>query len=221
MINLDFNKRIVIPTDEIDWQPSGLPGIDLKPLAIEDSETGHLTALIRYREGSSFTRKERSNGEEMLVLAGSFRGQYADYGTGTYYRSPPNHEQIPLSQQGCIMLLKLNQFEDGDELKVVTNTEDGEWSGINNNATQVQILHKTLSSQTLIYKWEKGEEISSQTNQIGGAEAFVLKGRIKDKLGEYTAGTWLRTSDRLFDGGVAIEDSAAFVKYGHIRTSKN
>lgn len=219
MLNLDFNKRIVISTDKVEWQPSGLPNIDLKPLALEDHEIGHLTALVRYRNGSAFTRKERSNGEEMLILSGNFRSQYADYATGTYYRSPPNHEQLPLSQQGCVMFLKLNQFSSDDTEEVAVNTQKTEWLELT-DGIKFQLLHQSEATQTLIYQWDKGTKIEAPSLLKGGAEIFILKGNIKDRQGDYPAGTWLRSPSFLFDEAIASVDSAAFIKYGHLNLVK-
>jgi len=77
-----------------------------------------------------------------------------------------------------------------------------------------------LQQQSSLYQWKSGTQIPTPKNLDGGAEMFVLKGCIRDSKGEYPAGTWLRTPGNLLENPIAVKDSAAFIKYGHLHNKK-
>ena len=87
MLNMDFTERIVIETQNQDWQVSPMPGVLRKPLAREDAERGHATSIVRYEPGASFSEHGHPLGEEILVLEGTFSDQTGDYPAGTYFRN--------------------------------------------------------------------------------------------------------------------------------------
>lgn len=214
MINMDFTKRLVLDTNTVDWQQTGIDGVTIKPLAIQDDILGHLTAMIRYNDESIYTRKERSKGEELLVLAGTFSANTGDYPTGTYYRNPRSVMQMPFSQRGCIVFAKLNQVSPNDEQKVVKDVYTGDWID-SENGVKMQLLCHYEQEQTLMVKWPKGYSHAGESN-IRGAEVFIISGELIDDLGSYKAGTWLRTAGAPFFNARADKETVAFVKYGHL-----
>ena len=88
MLNLDFEKRVVIETKDRPWQKSPMAGVLRKPLAREDAERGHATSIVRYEPGASFSEHGHPLGEEILVLEGTFSDASGDYHVGTYFRNP-------------------------------------------------------------------------------------------------------------------------------------
>jgi anti-sigma factor ChrR (cupin superfamily) len=55
--------------DEDAWAPSGVPGVDIKPL-YRDRATGRSTALIRMAPGTSFPAHFHHDDEQCLVVSG-------------------------------------------------------------------------------------------------------------------------------------------------------
>lgn len=214
MINMDFTKRVVLDTNVVDWQKTGVNGITIKPLAIQDDDLGHLTAMIRYNDKSVYTRKERSNGEELLVLAGTFSTHSGDYPTGTYYRNPRDILQLPFSQHGCIVFAKLNQIHPEDNQKIAKNVCTDAWVDSKYSA-KMQFLSQHGTEQTLMVKWPKGYAYKGEGN-VGGTEIFVISGELHDDTNCYSAGTWLRTMGAPFSNGKVKEEMVALVKYGHL-----
>ena len=47
MLNMQFDKSVVIDTREQEWEASPMPGVWRKPLACEAAEHGHTTSLVR------------------------------------------------------------------------------------------------------------------------------------------------------------------------------
>ncbi|PSW06922.1 hypothetical protein C9I89_05260 [Photobacterium lipolyticum] len=52
MLNLDFSRRVVIDTNQIDWIPSPSAGVLHKPLARSDEDAGHVTSIVQYEKGA-------------------------------------------------------------------------------------------------------------------------------------------------------------------------
>ena len=65
MLNMDFDRKVVIDTNQHDWVPSPSPGVWRKPLAREDAESGHTTSIVRFDPGSYFSRHEHPLGEDV------------------------------------------------------------------------------------------------------------------------------------------------------------
>ena len=53
-------------------------------------------------------------GEEFLVLEGVFQDEHGDYPAGSYVRNPPTTRHTPGSEPGCVIFVKLWQFDPGD-----------------------------------------------------------------------------------------------------------
>ena len=83
MLNMQFEQRVVVNTNDTAWQPSPASGVWRKPLAREEAESGHATSIVRYDPGASFARHGHPLGEEILVLEGTFSDEHGDFGAGT------------------------------------------------------------------------------------------------------------------------------------------
>ncbi|MGH1541397.1 MAG: cupin domain-containing protein [Arenicella sp.] len=211
---MDFTQRVVVDTNQVDWCPASTPGASHKAMAYEDSVSGHYTSMVRYRAGAMFTRQERSVGEEILVLAGTFSDETGDYPAGTYYRVPPSSGHMPFSQLGCVLLMKQHQFQAGDNESVCINTKTKEWiSG--HGDMNVMPLHDFQSEQTALIKWPAHQSFQPQRH-LGGEEIFILSGELIDDRGRYSAGTWIRSPQKSMENPRTEQETVAFVKVGHL-----
>ena len=127
MLNMQFDRTVVMETAGMEWEASPLPGVWRKPLAREAAEHGHTTSLVRYDPGSSFSAHEHPRGEEILVLDGAFSDEHGDYPAGTYLRNPPGSSHSPRSESGCELLVLLDQFGDGDGATVRIDSGGAPW----------------------------------------------------------------------------------------------
>lgn len=76
--------------DALEWQPAGVPGIDIKPLNA-DPDTGARTSLLRSAVRTSVERKAQYHpgDEEFLCLEGRFTFDGRDwFGRGSYVHFP-------------------------------------------------------------------------------------------------------------------------------------
>ncbi len=187
MINMDFSQRLVIKTGEQDWVASPAAGVWRKPLEREAKESGHTTSVVKYEPNSQFSTHPHPYGEEILVLEGVFSDEHGDYPAGTYLRNPPGSQHAPFSKDGCVILVKLNQFDPNDLETVRINTNQTEWlPGI--GGLEVMPLHNFEHEHVALVKWPKGEKFQPHRH-FGGEEIFVLSGEFKDELGEYPTHT--------------------------------
>src|SRR5690606_7629786 len=92
-----------------------------------DSERGRVTSVVRYDPESAFPAHDHPEGEEILVLAGTFSDEHGDYPAGTYLLNPPGFRHAPFSRQGCVLFVKLRQHAGAGRAHVVVNTRAAAW----------------------------------------------------------------------------------------------
>ncbi len=214
MLNMDFNQRVVIDTQQQHWIASPMPGVWRKPLAREGAERGHATSIVRYEAGAKFRAHDHPLGEEILVLEGVFSDQTGDYCAGTYFRNPEGFRHAPFSEQGCVLLVKLHQFQAGDTEHVVIDTSNAVFEpGI--GQLHVLPLHQYGSEQVALVRWPAGERFQLHRH-LGGEEIYVLHGEFKDEYGSYPAGSWLRSPHLSEHLPYVDEETLIWVKVGHL-----
>ena len=214
MLNLDFSKKVVIDTNQMDWIGSPSAGVMRKPLAREERESGHATSIVRYEAGSSFPSHEHPMGEEILVLDGVFSDETGDYGKGTYFRNPPGSSHAPFSKEGCVLFVKLHQIDERDTKHVCIDTSKTEWlPGI--GGLQVMPLHEFEHEHVALVKWP-ANEVFQPHQHFGGEEILVLSGTFQDEHGSYPANTWIRSPHQSAHHPFVEEETVIWVKTGHL-----
>jgi anti-sigma factor ChrR (cupin superfamily) len=209
-----LTQRVVIETAQQSWIESPSDGVQRKPLEREHQESGHTTSVVRFAPGSQFTRHVHTQGEEILVLDGVFSDELGDYPAGSYLRNPPGSAHSPFSREGCTLLVKLDQFSDGDDTRVVLDTETQPWQpGI--GGLRVKPLHEFEHEHTALVYWPEGE-VFQPHRHYGGEEIFVLSGTFRDEHGSYPQGSWLRNPHMSQHHPFALEETVIWVKVGHL-----
>jgi anti-sigma factor ChrR (cupin superfamily) len=214
MLNMDFSQRVVIDSTAVDWVASPKAGVWRKPLAREEAEQGHATSIVRYDPGASFPEHNHPGGEEILVLEGTFSDQTGDYCKGSYFRNPIGFRHAPFSKDGCVLLVKLHQFQPGDEQHVQVDTNTIEWQP-GSGKIQLIPLHDFGSERVALFKWSAEEKVPLHSHPAG-EEVYVIQGEIADEQGQYRAGTWLRCPHGSAHAPHAVVDSLLWVKTGHL-----
>lgn len=213
-LNLDFKQKVVLDTTEMEWTVSPSPQVLRKQLAREAAESGHATSVVKYLPNASFKTHKHPKGEEIFVIDGVFSDEHGDYPAGTYLRNPGGSSHAPFSKDGCILLVKLCQFQttDSQQLRIDTNTTP--WRpGI--GGLEVMPLHNHKLENTALVKWPKGEVFQAHTH-FGGEEIFVLSGTFKDEQGVYPKGTWIRSPHGSSHHPYVDEETIIWVKTGHL-----
>lgn len=217
MLNMNFTERLVINTNESDWQESPSPSVLRKPLEREAKESGHTTSIVMYKPDSSFKAHPHPNGEEIFVLDGIFSDEHGDYPAGTYIRNPAGTSHAPFSKNGCIIFVKLNQFDTRDTKQVNINTTTQPWlAGI--GGLQVIPLHEFEHEHVALVKWPANEKFQPHKH-FGGEEILVLSGTFKDEHGSYPKHTWIRSPHMSEHHPYVTEETIILVKTGHLPLS--
>jgi len=214
MLNMQFDRTVVIDTDDMEWEASAMPGVWRKQLAHEAAEHGHSTSLVRYDPGSSFPTHQHPQGEEILVLEGVLSDEHGDYGNGTYIRNPPGSEHTPFSEKGCVLLVKRDQFDSEDHLSVCIDTANTAWMP-GEDKIEVMPLHDFGHESVALYHWSVGARHSSHQH-FGGEEIFVISGALLDEYGAYPQGSWIRNPHNSEHCPYVESETVIWIKTGHL-----
>src|SRR5690606_27648587 len=148
------------------------------------------TSLVRYAPGSRFSAHTHDGGEEFYVLEGVFQDERGDYPAGTYVRNPPTSRHTPGSAEGCLILVKLWQFDPADRHEVVVDTRGRAPIPAGRPGVSVVPLHDDAREHVRIEHWSPGAKIELRDH--GGLEALVLDGSFREADEEFTYQSWLR-----------------------------
>jgi len=214
MLNMDLSQRIVINTRQLPWLASGQKGIWRKPLAREEAEHGHATSIVRYDAGASYAAHGHPLGEEILVLEGTFSDENGDYPAGRYFRNPEGYRHAPFSKDGCVLLVKLHQFQSDDHEHINIDTNNADWLEGHGNL-EVMPLHDFKGESTALVHWPAGEHFLPH-HHAGGEEIYVIRGEFIDEFGRYPEGSWIRSPHMSKHDPYVEEDTVILVKVGHL-----
>ncbi len=186
-------KKIVLDINSMEWQPSPSSSVWRKRLEhIGDAESGIVTSIVRYDPDSNFKEHNHPDGEEILVLEGTFSDEHGDWPEGTYLLNPEGHAHSPRSQKGCIIFVKLRQYPGKSRNQISINTNEAEWKEIN-NSKKIKTLYKEdeYSEEMRLEKWDSNTA-AKEISYPNGAEILILKGTLEDEDGSYSKLCWLK-----------------------------
>jgi len=86
-------------------------GVYRRPLDRVGDEVARATTIVKYQANSHFSSHVHTGGEEFIVLEGVFQDEHGDYAAGSYIRNPPQSSHTPGSDDGCVIFVKLWQFD--------------------------------------------------------------------------------------------------------------
>lgn len=217
-LNADFQKRVVLSSEELPWQDSPMAGVQRRMLDRDGDEVARATTIVRYAPNSYFSAHTHGGGEEFLVLDGVFSDEHGDYGPGTYVRNPVGSTHTPFSKGGCTIWVKLWQMDPADQQGVRIDTHNAQWHPGLVPGLSVLPLHSYGTENVALVKWEPGTKFQTHRHW-GGEEILVLEGTFVDEQGIYPVGTWLRNPSGSVHTPFSEEGCLIYVKTGHLPTS--
>ena len=216
-LNADFDKRVLIHSDEVDWVASPMAGVDRRMLDRIGGEVARATSIVRYAPGSQFSSHTHDGGEEFIVLEGVFQDEHGDYPAGTYVRNPPTSYHTPGSEPGCIIFVKLRQFS-GSDRKSVRSDMSAQGSVVDASRPGVKmakLFHDDRETVNLEY-WAADAEISREVPD--GAELLVLEGSFDEAGESLRKFSWLRLPlGSHLNVKVGSDGAKVWVKTRHLR----
>ncbi|RVU36810.1 cupin [Hwanghaeella grinnelliae] len=215
-VNTNFGERVALRTDDMDWVPSPMQGVDRRMLDRIGDEVARATSIVRYAPNSSFSAHTHAGGEEFLVLDGVFQDDYGDFPVGSYIRNPPTSSHTPRSDEGCTIFVKLWQFDADDRTYIRKQTADEQFlASVGEPGVELLPLYKDAMEDVRMERW--APEASVDRGAPGGLELLVLEGSLTEGSEELPRNTWLRLprgSDFLAKAGPG--GALFWIKTGHL-----
>lgn len=215
-LNAEFDRRVVLRPGDRQWVESPEPGVQRQWLELVGSrDVGRATMLVRLAPGTRCAPQRHAGGAEVLVLEGAYADEHGSYPAGCYVRYPIGTTRAATSERGCLLLLKLFQFAEEDQARVVINTRLAEWEQGLVDGLRILPLHSHGAEHVALVHWEPGTAFRRH-RQWGGEEIYVLRGALEDARGRYPAGSWLRLPDSEEHAPFSREGCLLYVKTGHL-----
>ena len=186
-IRADLTEPVRLAPDHWTWVDSPQAGVARVMLDRVGDEVAVATSFVRYAPRSRFPGHEHALGEEFLVLQGEFADENGRYPAGTYVRNPPGSKHVPFSEPGCLIWVKLRQFDTADQRQCVASLN-------------TPIPARGLGETPLHV--HEDEVVAELVAAAGEAVAFdpadhtreilVMEGVVSDGEASYPAWSWLR-----------------------------
>ncbi|MDW4549987.1 cupin domain-containing protein [Defluviimonas sp. D31] len=216
-LNADFDLRVAVHADRMDWTPSPMPGVERKMLDRIGDEVARATTIVRFAPGSRFSPHTHDGGEEFLVLDGVFQDEQGDFPAGSYVRNPPTSRHTPGSAPGCTIFVKLWQFAPDDRNEVTRDTRDLDLQAPPGRpGVGSAILYEDARECVRIEQWAPGATV--EVTPVGGLEILCLEGGFLEGGEGFAPGSWLRLPIGARLSAVAGKDGCrVWMKEGHLR----
>ena len=215
-INANYDQRVLVHSDDLDWVASPMVGVDRRALDRVGGEVARATSIVRYAPGSQFSPHVHTGGEELLVLDGIFEDEHGDFPVGSYIRNPPQSSHTPGSQLGCVIFVKLWQFDLADRIHVRLQTDHMFAVPCRDNPGVAVIpLYSDANEQVSIQTWCANARVSFDVTH--GAEILILKGSLTEGGDLLHKHSWLRVPmGGKINAVVGDEDVKLWLKTGHL-----
>ncbi|AFY47875.1 anti-sigma factor [Nostoc sp. PCC 7524] len=104
----DDQQRVVVDTNQADWLPGLIAGLQVMPLYAYGTEN---VALVKWQPGTHFQQHRHWGGEEIFVLDGVFEDEFGTYPQGAWIRNPSSSVHTPFSREGCLIYVKTGHLQ--------------------------------------------------------------------------------------------------------------
>jgi anti-sigma factor ChrR (cupin superfamily) len=223
LLNGDSRRRATMDTNAMEWAPSPSGTVWRKRLhLVGGEESGQVTSVVRYQPGASFPAHDHPEGEEILVLEGTFSDEHGDWRAGTHLLNPEGFRHAPFSRDGCVIFVKLRQYAgEGREYRR-TEVERLEWRATSRRGVEEKVLYQEsgFADVTRLERWSAGAA-PGPLSVPGGVEIFVLEGALEDPLGRFAAGAWLRLPEGDQLDARSTAGCVLYVKTGAVSTLRH
>jgi ChrR Cupin-like domain len=214
-LNADFTQRAVVHAATLPWQASPIPGVERRMLDRVGDEVARATTIVRYAPQSQFSPHIHGGGEEFLVLEGVFQDEHGDYPVGTYVRNPPTSRHTPGSESGCVILVKLWQFDPNDRTQITIDTTQQTFIDCPDRPGVRQLeLFCDDREEVRLEHWNANANI--ELSAPHGLEVFVTQGSFMESGELFQRNSWLRLPARSgFSATAGTDGSQIWLKSGH------
>ncbi|HEV8390882.1 MAG TPA: cupin domain-containing protein [Dongiaceae bacterium] len=215
-LNADFSQRAAVHGASLPWLPSPMAGVERRMLDRIGDEVARATSIVRYAPNSHFSAHTHGGGEEFLVLDGVFQDEHGDYPAGSYVRNPPTSRHTPGSEPGCVIFVKLWQFDPADRTDVRIDTAKNSFAPAPGRpGVQLLPLFRDAREEVRLERW--APHATMEMPLPGGAEILVLDGSFAEGHENFTAQSWLRLpAQATLQAKTGADGCRVWVKTGHL-----
>jgi anti-sigma factor ChrR (cupin superfamily) len=215
-LNADFSRRVVVHAARLPWQPSPMAGVERRMLDRVGDEVARATSIVRYAPGSRFSPHVHGGGEEFLVLDGVFQDEHGDFAQGSYLRNPPTSSHTPGSTPGCVIFVKLWQFDPTDRRHVRLDTTKMRFAPSDSRpGVALMPLFSGGREAVRLERWEPGARVA--LDLLSGGEILVLEGSFAENEDKLEAQSWLRIpAGGTLLARAGVSGCKVWVKTGHL-----
>lgn len=215
-VNADFSRRVAVHAARLPWVPSPMAGVERRMLDRIGDEVARATSIVRYAPGSRFSPHTHGGGEEFLVLEGVFQDEHGDFPAGSYVRNPPTSRHTPSSATGCVLFVKLWQFDPADRKEVKLNTAGMPYAAATGRpGVELLTLFRDDCEDVRLEQWRPGATIT--LNVPGGAELLVLDGGFDQGGESFEPLSWLRVpTGSVLQATANPQGCRTWIKTGHL-----
>ena len=215
-LNADFSQRVAVHAARIPWTPSPMAGVDRRMLDRIGDEVARATSIVRYAPHSHFSPHTHGGGEEFLVLDGVFQDEHGDYPAGSYVRNPPTTRHTPGSEPGCVIFVKLWQFDTDDRTKVRIDTGKAPFqTAPGRPGVEVMPLFRDAREEVRLERWAPASSIELPLPH--GAEFLVLSGSFEESSEAFSEQSWLRLpANAMLRARTGAHGCRVWIKAGHL-----
>ncbi|MBI1239725.1 MAG: cupin [Alphaproteobacteria bacterium] len=219
-VNADFARRAALHSNEIPWRQSPIKGVARRMLDRLGDEVARATSIVRYDPGSAFAPHVHGGGEQFIVLEGVFQDEHGDFPAGSYIRNPPGSSHTPRSGPGCVIFVKLWQFDPTDRahIRLAMDRMEAIPDPLRPGVAVTPLYRDAVETVRREF-WQPGTTAAIERD--GGAEIFVLNGTVEESGERFGRHDWLRLPHGETAPLTAGEEGAElYVKTGHLRHAK-
>jgi anti-sigma factor ChrR (cupin superfamily) len=216
-LNADFSKRVATHAARLPWIASPIAGVDRRMLDRIGDEVARATSIVRYAPGSHFSAHTHGGGEEFLVLDGVFQDEHGDYPPGSYVRNPPTSRHTPGSAPGCVLFVKLWQFDLKDRTEVRRDAQALVYMPVEGRpGVETAALFQDGREDVRMERWQPNASVA--LDLPGGGEFLVLDGAFDEGGESFAPQSWLRLPPQgRLSATAGVNGCTLWVKSGHLR----
>ena len=215
-LNADFSRRVAVHAARLPWVASPMAGVERRMLDRIGNEVARATSIVRYAPGSHFSPHTHGGGEEFFVLEGIFRDEHSEFPAGAYVRNPPTTRHTPGSEPGCVLFVKLWQFDLSDRTQIGIDTGGMPYRPATGRpGVELIPLFCDGREEVRLEHWAPG--VSITMGLPGGAEVLALDGDFREGGERFEAQSWLRLPARsTLQAKAGPEGCKVWIKTGHL-----
>jgi hypothetical protein len=216
-LNSDFTERVAVHAAKLPWTASPMAGVERRMLDRIGAEVARATSIVRYAPNSHFSPHVHDEGEEFLVLDGVFQDEHGDFPAGSYVRNPPLSRHTPGSEAGCVIFVKLRQFDLSDRTPVRLDTKGMPMQAVTGRSgVQATALYRDGREDVRLERWGRNATVTLEP--VGGIEMLVLEGSFLEADEVFSKHSWLRLPIGVrLAAKAGPEGCLVWVKEGHLR----